>query len=206
MGQSPRIKDVIVSTLMLTPSGAFSPGLLSAAAVASGTALGPLGGVLVSAGHVAFELPYLVLLSVLLSSIRKVLLRFKKVLSIIVLAFATFFAYGLLSGGSMPKVTISDAFLAGLVFTASNVYFLLWWVTVGLPLVEIGSVSRKHFLVMYASHAWMDFLWLTLLAAAGQLLFSIALSKVFNIALASLMMLFAIDIVLKSFINRGILP
>jgi len=204
--QDPPIKEVIISTLMLTPSGAFSPGLLSAAAVAAGSTLGPLGGILVSAGHMAFELPYLVLLSFLLSNIRNTLLKYKKILSIIVLAFATFFAYGLVNGGNMPKVSVTDAFLAGLVFTASNVYFLLWWVTVGLPLVEMGSASKKHFIAMYASHVWMDFLWLALLAVAGKLLFSIALSKIFNIALAALMMLFAIDIVLKSFTDKGILP
>ncbi len=191
---------------MLTPSGAFSPGLLSAAAVAAGGTLGPIGGILVSTGHMAFELPYLILLSFLLSNVRDALMKYKRVLSIIVLAFATFFAYGLVNGGGMPKVTVTDAFLAGLVFTASNVYFLLWWVTVGLPLVEMGSTSKKHFAAMYASHVWMDFLWLALLAAAGKLLFSVALSKIFNVALAALMMLFAIDIVLKSFTNRGILP
>ncbi len=206
MEQNPRIKDVVISTLLVTPSGALSPGLLSAAAVASGATLGALGGLMVSLGHVAVELPYLLVLTTMLSGIRETLLKYKKILSLIVLAFATFFAYGLVSGGGVPKVTVTDALLAGIFFTASNVYFLLWWVTVGLPLVEMASASKKHFVTMYLSHVWMDFAWLTLLSVMGKALFVAAMSKLFNVALAMLMMLFAVDITLKSFIGKGFLP
>ena len=201
-------KEIALRTVLVTPSGAFSPGVLSAAAIAAGATLGPVGGLIVSTGHVAFELPYVFALSKLMGRLRPIIKRLEKPLSIIVLAFAIFFAWGLLGGSSgMRKVNVSDAFLAGFVFTASNAYFLLWWATVGLPLIELTEGRLDRFLVMYASHAWLDYLWLGLLAGIGNVSTLLGPYKgLFNLALAALLLIFAIDIVLKSFTGRSLLP
>ncbi len=201
-------KEIAFKTVLITPSGAFSPGVLSAAAVAAGTSLGVMGGLMVSTGHVAFELPYVFLLSKLMGRLGPVIKRLEKPLSIIVLAFAIFFAWGLVEGGSASvKINLNDAFLAGFVFTASNAYFLLWWATVGLPLIEMTAGRLDKFAVMYASHAWMDYLWLGLLAAIGNVTKLLGPYEViFNLALASMLIVFATDIVLKSFTGKSLLP
>jgi threonine/homoserine/homoserine lactone efflux protein len=203
--EEPKLSEVVTSTLLVTPSGALSPGLLSAAAIAAGTSLGPLGGLLVALGHTLVELPYVGVLALTLSKVREKLTKFKKPLSLLVLAFALFFAWGTVGSG-MPKIGVTDALVAGVVFTASNFYFLLWWATVGLPLLEKASVSRKHFVTMYVSHVWMDYVWLALLAAFGYALARSVIGPYFNAALALLMVIFALDVVLKSFTGKGILP
>ena len=199
-------KDVVVRTLVVTPSGALSPGLLSASAVAVGLTSGPLGGLAVALGHMAFELPYVFLLSRAVGKIRPQLERFKKALGVLVFAFALFFAEGLLSSPSMPKVNVSDAFLAGFAFTAFNFYFLLWWATVGLPLVELAAESKKNFAVMYLSHVWMDYVWLAILAGIGSTASLIGGMAYLNYALAIMLVVFGLDVLLKSFFNKGILP
>ncbi|WP_238374136.1 LysE family transporter [Ignicoccus hospitalis] len=197
------MRDVILMTLLVTPSGAFSPGLLSASAVAAGAGSGVLGGIAVATGHVLFELPYVFLLTKTLGKVKNVLDKYNKVLALVVFAFALFFAKGLLESPDMPKVTVNDALMAGFVFTAFNAYFLLWWVTVGLPLVEAASLSTTTFVAMYLSHVWMDYVWLAALAALGG---SVANFTLINYILAALLMLFAVDVVTKSFFGKGILP
>jgi len=199
-------KDIILKTLVVTPSGALSPGLLSASAVAAGLVSGPLGGLAVAFGHMAFELPYVFLLSKAIGKVRGHLERFKKVLGLVVFLFTLFFAQGLLTSAGMPNVNVSDALLAGFVFTASNFYFLLWWATVGIPLIEMASESTKNFAIMYLSHVWMDYAWLALLAGLGRAMTLLGGAVYLNVALAILLMVFGVDVLLKSFVGKGILP
>jgi threonine/homoserine/homoserine lactone efflux protein len=55
------------------------------------------------------------------------------------------------------------ALVLGVGLTALNPYFILWWLTVGLGLVvqavELGALLGV--LIMYVSHVWMDYAWLT---------------------------------------------
>jgi len=169
-------------TLAITPSGALSPGPLSASAVAVGALVGPLGGFVVAFGHMVVELPYVLLLYRLSSQFRVYLERFKVVLNAVVVAFLLFFSYMLLRdaisialGGAPPALgsTVAGggllgAFLTGVTLTGFNVYFLLWWLTVGYPLVEESAkLGLRGFTIMYSSHVWMDYAWLTLLASGG---------------------------------------
>jgi len=66
-----RRRDLVVETLLISPSGALSPGPLSAMAVAAGLALGALGGLAIALGHTLFELPYVALLLRLASRLRR---------------------------------------------------------------------------------------------------------------------------------------
>jgi len=200
-------KELVSKTLLITPSGALSPGLLSASAVAAGTSLGMLGGLLVALGHTLFELPYVFLLSLMTSKIKRIAEKYGKVLNAVVIAFALFFAWGLIEGGGSAKVTVSDALLAGFLFTASNAYFLLWWATVGFPLVEAVEGRIERFGLMYLSHVWMDYVWLAVLAAAGGAAKILGpYYNLFNYALALLLIVFSIDIALRTYLNRRLLP
>ncbi|MGC8582662.1 MAG: LysE family transporter [Thermoproteus sp.] len=212
------LADLIIQTLIVTPSGAFSPGPLTTAAVVSG-ALRPRAaarsGLAVAAGHMAFELPYVLALGLVAGALGS----FQKPLAAVSLAFSLFFAYltasdGLasirgntrqMSGGrlSLPP------FLTGLVFTGANPYFLMWWATVGLPLVgEAFALGPLGVAAMYGAHVWMDYLWLSLMASLGG-----GASRVLNnrrygyllIALSALLALFGINIFLKAFVGVDLL-
>ncbi len=200
-------KELVTKTLLITPSGALSPGLLSASAVAAGTSLGPIGGIMVALGHTLFELPYVYFLSTMMGKIKDIADRYGKLLNAIVIAFALFFAWGLVQGGGSTKVSVSDALLAGFIFTASNAYFLLWWATVGFPLIEAVGGEPRRFGVMYLSHVWMDYVWLAMLATVGGASKLLGpYYSLFNYALAAMLVIFALDIAFRTYLKRALLP
>lgn len=178
-------KRVVVLTLTLTPSGALSPGPLSASAIALGALMGPLAGFMVALGHTLVELPYVMLLYKVASILRVTLGRFKLLLNIFMTLFLIYFSYLLLMdsinialGSTSPtfnqfnlnigNISLLNAIIVGVILTGFNVYFLLWWLTVGYPMVEEASkLGVRGLTVMYASHVWMDYAWLTLLAGSG---------------------------------------
>ena len=174
---------LVRDTLLLTPSGALSPGPLSASAAASGALLGPAAGLMVALGHMAFELPYVAALALFTARMRGFLERYSRPLGLASAAFIALFAVLLArdavtvynDGSSMLQGqgagSLLGAFLLGVALTGTNPFFLLWWLSVGRPLVEgAARLWPRGLAVMYASHVWMDFVWLAFLAWAARLL------------------------------------
>ena len=176
------LRRIVLLTLAITPSGALSPGPLSVSAIALGAFLGPAAGLSIGFGHMLFELPYVFLLHRFTLVARRFLERVKHYLNIAVFVFLAYFSYLLVtdalrimlgSGSEISFVSrgfsILDALLTGIFLTGFNAYFLIWWITVGYPLIEASSKNGfLGFVVMYSSHVWMDYLWLTLLASGGS--------------------------------------
>ena len=182
MGGRDSIATLVSKTLLITPSGALSPGPLSAVAVAVGTALGLVGGLLVAFGHMVVEMPYVYILVKSYSRAEAFIRRWRVPLNTVVILFLVYFAYlllrdsaNMLSGSTdqplglvLAEVTHLSAVGMGMLLTGTNAYFLAWWITVGYPLVEASARNGGRGLaVMYTSHVWMDYAWLALLAWGG---------------------------------------
>jgi threonine/homoserine/homoserine lactone efflux protein len=212
------LADLVVQTLMITPSGAFSPGPLTTASVVAGAvrpSSAARSGLAVAAGHMAFELPYVLALGLVATA----LASFQKPLAAVSLAFSLFFAYltargGLRSmrggAGQTPGGRSSPPpFLAGVVFTGANPYFLMWWATVGLPLVgEAFRLGPLGVAAMYGAHVWMDYLWLSLMASLGGGASRLLSNRGYGyllVALAALLALFGLNIFLKAFAGIALL-
>ncbi len=177
----PSRRSLLAKTLLITPSGALSPGPLTAAAVAVGSSLGLLGGLAVALGHAAFELPYVAALTRAAGRVRGLLRGGAgRALMAVMAGFTAFFAAGLseaaLKGASLSGNAtllagggLLGAFLLGVAYTGLNPYFLAWWATAGFPLLEESAEIPWGLAVMYPAHVWMDFAWLGLLAAGGGL-------------------------------------
>ena len=176
------LKNLAIQTILVSPSGALSPGPLSASAIAVGAALGPLGGVAVALGHTIAELPYVALLYKGVSTMKPVLEKHAAKLNTMVSLFLAFFAYLLLRDSynlaANPPATATTSLLgatgytaavaAGITLTIANIYFLLWWLSVGYPLIrQAAEQGPRGLTIMYTSHVWMDYAWLTLLATGG---------------------------------------
>jgi len=216
------LRDVVTATLLITPSGALSPGFLTASAIAVGGVMGWLGGFMVSLGHVLFELPYVALLVYSAEKLEGLLRRFERPLALLTALMGFYLAYSLVSVGVealasgrvlMPSIGfhgggLLTAVALGFWFTGFNPYFLAWWVTIGLPLVRGAAVHGwRGFSVMYLSHVWIDFAWLTALAAAGGRLASAALGYgLLMLSLAAVLAVFSVDMLSRSFAGRRILP
>lgn len=205
--------DVVIQTLLATPSGAFSPGPLTTAAVVQGALRDSPGaalrsGLKVAVGHMAFELPYVLALG-LLSGFLSALGR---PLAVVSFASSLFFAYltakdgvrTIRGDGRWARATRRmSPFLTGLLFTGANPYFLMWWATVGLPILsQAFQLGPLGLAAMYGSHVWMDYFWLGLMASAGGSTSRILSGKRYGyllISLAALLALFGLNIILGAF-------
>ncbi|MEN2999743.1 MAG: LysE family transporter [Acidilobaceae archaeon] len=171
---------LLLLVLAITPSGALSPGPLSASAVAVGAAMGALGGFMVAVGHMVVELPYILLIHKFMENFKELLERARKVLNVLIFLLLLYFSYllitdsvAILRGGGVGSSGVSassylEALFVGVLFTGLNVHFLAWWLTIGYPLLESATrLGARGVGVMYVSHVSIDYLWLTLLAAGG---------------------------------------
>ncbi len=174
-----------------------------------------------SLGHMLFELPYVALLVYSAERLERFMRRFERPMVLLTVAMAAYLAFGLLAAAyealvrgvvEMPRIAAGGGLLTavglGLWFTGFNPYFLAWWVTIGMPIVRsVVPHGWRGFAVMYASHVWIDFAWLTLLAVAGEKLAGMAGVYGWLMAgLAAMLLLLAADMALRSFAGRRLLP
>lgn len=214
---------LVVSTVVISVSGALSPGPLTASAVMIGTRRFAKGGFLIALGHMFFEFPYVLIIALLYSSIEFFLkdVNVSYGLTFAVSAFIFFFSYLIIREGisvirsetrriEESKGYAFNPILIGIVLTGLNPYFLLWWLSIGLPLIQLSmNMGFPFLLLMYGSHVWMDYFWLTLMGFAGESGVKILKSKGYGIlliALGLILALFAINISLKTFLNLSLLP
>lgn len=173
--------QLIGLTVALSASGALSPGPLSAAAVVNGARHSWRAGIKMAAGHMTFELPFVIAIGLAAYELRWVLSisLVRYFLGGVLGAFIAYFsAITAVDGirmlrGRDPEARASIAstpYITGLALTALNPFFLLWWLTVGLLLVEAASTMGLvvGYSIMYPSHVWMDYAWLTLLSGLGH--------------------------------------
>lgn len=172
--------QIVLLTLAITPSGALSPGPLSAAAVAAGASLGPLGGLLLAIGHTIVEVPYVAVIHRLSAASKGLIERLRIPLNVAMMIVLLYYSLLLLLDaikifkgeaqgvGARSAGSYAEALLLGIALTGLNAHFLAWWLTIGYALIESATKhGLKGMTIMYLSHVWMDYAWLTLLAAGG---------------------------------------
>ena len=59
-------------------------------------------------------------------------------------------------------VSTHRLFVIGILFTALNPYFIIWWLTVGsnLILIALEFAALAGVVFMFLCHVWMDYIWL----------------------------------------------
>jgi len=162
----------LVKALVVSLSGVLAPGPVTAATIAAGTRRRHAGA-LIALGHATVELPLMVLI---LAGIGAVFER-EGVRIAIGLLGGAFLA---LMGGQMllelrrPGPAAGGApaderhpFVTGVVLSAGNPYFLLWWATVGLALAgEAAGMGAVAFALFALIHSLCDLAWLEALSLA----------------------------------------
>ncbi len=210
--------------VVISASGALAPGPLSIATIALGTKGSWKSGLLVALGHMIFELPYVVLIAVSLGYVSSFLdIPWVRIaLALFTSTFIAFFASLLIIDALKSKtphqvqssaLRIGNPLVVGIVLTGLNPYFLLWWISVGLLLIQgainLGLGIFLGIAIMYTTHVWIDYAWLVFLAHAssrGARYLGIKGYRVLLLALAGTLILFAIHIVLKALLGIFIMP
>ena len=96
--------------------------------------------------------------------------------------------YFLLSDKISRRINLGPLMI-GMIFTAMNPFFLIWWLTVGLKLVS-DSINLfgiiEGVLVLFLFHIWMDYAWLTLTAYLISKGWSIAKMRSYSLFMISI--------------------
>ncbi len=165
--------EFLPMVVVVSASGVMSPGPLTFATIASGSKKGWKAGPSIGLGHLIVELPLVLVIAIgaaFISSLDLRWISFGGGLFMVVFGFLTI--KGSKEDGQEGKVLrlSGHPVTVGIGLSSLNPYFLIWWATVGAPLVII-AMDMAGVLgvgVMFASHIWLDFLWLTVLASLGS--------------------------------------
>ena len=160
----------IATVVVVTASGALAPGPAFFANIAQGTKSGAKGGLAFAVGHTIFEFSLVILLAFTLQTVANEPL-IKLVVGVAGGAALLIFGFLQIRDALIPKTAVSNMekipsknpLLLGVLFTGLNPYFIIWWLTAGMPLIEnaLSLASFAGVLIMYVSHVWMDYVWIT---------------------------------------------
>ena len=219
------ITSLVLTTVLVTASGALAPGPLTVSTIAVGVKGGWKAGLQVALGHMMFELPYIILLALAYETIRTQIIEnvtIKYLFTLFISLFIVYFSILLIRDAFKAKsesvtfnttssIMFKNPIVVGVALTGLNPYFLLWWLTIGLPLISysinLGLIGGLA--IIYTSHVWMDFVWLTTIAHISMGSTKLLGSKGYRgllIALAFILILFMLDIMFRSFLNYKIIP
>ncbi len=161
----------LIQVFVISFSGAMQPGPVTATAITMGTRK-RWAGVLLAIGHGIIEFPLMILIILGLGSV------FQKTSTQIVIGIAggtvlLYMAYSMFKSAGRPSTIHLGAsndkpILAGIIFTISNPYFLIWWATVGLLLATKAKEFGIYAFVLFAVVHWfVDLIWVTALSLAS---------------------------------------
>jgi threonine/homoserine/homoserine lactone efflux protein len=155
---------VVVTSL----SGVMMPGPMFTVTLAK-SLKSPWAGVLVSLGHAVIEVP---LILAVYFGLREFFQNeiFQLVLSVLGGGMIVWMGYDLFRARkkivSEGKDTSYNAFTAGILMSGLNPFFLFWWATVGLKLIQtfteaVGDWGMPFFIIVH----WLcDLVWLALVS------------------------------------------
>jgi threonine/homoserine/homoserine lactone efflux protein len=161
----------LIQVVIISLSGAMAPGPVTTAAIAMGSR-SRYAGALIVLGHAIVEFPVMLLIILGMAKI----LQSPKTQIAIGLAGGTFLllmAIHMLK--SITKTQIQQdktgkqkPILTGIILSAGNPYFILWWATVGLTLATTaGNLGIWAFILFVIVHWLIDLVWLQVLSWAS---------------------------------------
>lgn len=164
------------TVIILSASGALAPGPLFFVTITHGAKSGTKSGIMFSIAHSIVEFTLVMLLALgLLSVANEPAIR----LGVGVAGGAALIVFGAMQiRGSLHETTETktergttrNLFLIGLALTGLNPYFIIWWLTIGanLILLALEFAGLGGVIFMYVCHVWVDYVWLTLVAAFAK--------------------------------------
>jgi threonine/homoserine/homoserine lactone efflux protein len=169
----------VATVVVVTASGALAPGPLFFGLLMHSSKEGARAGFFAAIGHTLVEFPLVLALAMgLLAAASQPMI--KGVIGVVggagLIGFGVMQIYGTLRSKPRPdeihttKSLPASSLVLGLVLTGLNPYFILWWLTIGSILIvqALAFAAIVGVLVMYASHVWMDYAFLTAIAHLGK--------------------------------------
>jgi len=192
--------------IIISASGVMSPGPLFAANVMYGLREGKISGIKMAIGHTIVEFPLIILLGVGFFSIESV----PEIRTIItILGAIGLFGFAILQIRAVTRQKFSletksgqGPFVAGILLSALNPFFIIWWLTIGLVLISesIQTFGIIGILILFLFHIWMDYAWLFTIAvfsSKAKNYLSKRNFKMIIIGLSIILIYFGVDFLFK---------
>jgi threonine/homoserine/homoserine lactone efflux protein len=208
--------DILMKSIIIGYSGALMPGTLLTYTVDKSYKKGLKAGFFIPLGHVVLELLVIVLL----------LIGFGKYLEINLVRIIIGFAGGILLSymginmiylDAKNKLVIDEQcntakkdkssnkymFFSGIVLSATNPYFTIWWTAIGLGLIlsAYSSYGIVGVIVFFIGHAFCDISWYLLvsfLIHRSKSFINIKVYRIISAVLGALIIFFGITFIKKS--------
>ena len=161
----------LTQVVVISCSGVMQPGPVTATVITMGTR-NRYAGTFLALGHGIVEFPLMVVIVLGVGKffeLQSVQIAIGLVGGLFLFLMAT---QGLLSLRARvdikPKVLSGKPILAGIILSAGNPFFLIWWATVGLALATQAAQWGIWAFVLFAmTHFSMDLIWLQILSWAS---------------------------------------
>lgn len=174
--------DFLATVILVSVSGVLGPGPLFLASTLRATRIGALSGLQCAIGHTIVEAPLVFGLAIGLSavlnstSVRVIAIIGGSVLLVFAAVQFTQASHKIELDKKLPAFWQKQpGVILGIVFTALNPFFILWWLTVGSVMISqallLGAFGGVA--LMFGAHIWMDYAWLggtATVAGRGRLL------------------------------------
>ena len=195
------IIEFAIIVIIISASGVMSPGPLFAANITYGLKQGTKAGIKIAIGHSIVELPLVILLGIGIFSL-EIFPEFKTIISI--LGAITLFVFAFMQiKSTLKKNKKSETklkqgpIITGVVLSALNPFFIIWWLTIGLKLISDAMAiwAFVGILIVFVLHVWMDFVWLgstAFLISKSKKIISNTNYKIIMLALSAVLIYFGI--------------
>ncbi len=181
-----------IVVIVISASGVLSPGPLFTANIFYGLKGGAKAGLKMAYGHTLVELPLVLLLGLGAFSLETIP-EFRTYIAIIgALGLFVFAGIQLKQIFKNSLETINEPkhgpFLAGILFSAFNPFFIIWWLTIGFKLISDSLIfwSFWGILIMFLLHIWMDYVWLSSTALVSSRISKILSNRNFKVLVVGL--------------------
>lgn len=165
----------LLSVAVISASGVMAPGPLTAAVISTGTR-SRHAGAQAALGHGIIELPLVILIvagmdKLLASDTFQIIVGVTGGALMLVMAWSMTTTFKYTNPADQPetkKNPRTGALTTGIILTAGNPFFLLWWATVGLALATQARQLGIWAFALFALTHWLcDLIWLEMLSWAS---------------------------------------
>ena len=204
-----QLLEFAIVVIVISASGVMSPGPLFTANIFYGLKGGTKAGLKMAYGHTVVELPLVILLGAGAFSLETIP-EFRTYIAIIgaigLFVFAGIQLKQIFKKSSMvinkPK---HGPFLAGILLSALNPFFIIWWSTIGFKLISDALIfwSFWGILIMFGLHIWMDYVWLSSTAMVSSRISKILSNRSFKflvVGLSIILVYFGITFLIDVFV------
>ncbi|HBG28704.1 MAG: hypothetical protein A2Y10_12180 [Planctomycetes bacterium GWF2_41_51] len=198
----------LIQVVIISLSGVLAPGPVMASTIAHGTK-SRHAGFFISLGHSAIELPLLAAIALGIGYIFEYPAA-KTSIGLIGGAYLLWMGWGMFKElknyhETKSSLNSSSPFMTGLVLSATNPYFLLWWATVGLNMAKDAATLGYLAIVLFAIvHSLCDMTWLELISFTsykGTKLLNEKNQKYILVFCAAAIIFFGLYFIIKSVVS-----